>query len=108
MERPRVTDREPFKVLVAGGGIAGLEAVMALADLGRDRLETTLVAAEPDFVYKPLLVEEPFTHTPADRLELAPLASTTMAPSGAAITGPTVGEPLASRPDRRHPGAHEA
>lgn len=70
-----MTDREPFKVLVAGGGIAGLETVMALSDLGGRRLEITIAAPEPDFVYKPLLVEEPFTHTPADRLELAPLAA---------------------------------
>ncbi|MGI8595133.1 MAG: FAD-dependent oxidoreductase [Solirubrobacteraceae bacterium] len=69
-----MTDREPFKVLVAGGGIAGLETVMALSDLGGDRVEVTLAAPEPDFVYKPLIVEEPFTLTPADRLDLASLA----------------------------------
>jgi NADH dehydrogenase FAD-containing subunit len=38
-------------VLIAGGGIAGLETVMALSDLGGDQPELTLVAPEPDFVY---------------------------------------------------------
>ena len=62
------------KVVVAGGGIAGLEALLALADLAEDRVELTLVAPEPEFVYKPLLVEEPFDLGPAERHELAPLA----------------------------------
>lgn len=48
---PRVPQPERFKVLIAGGGIAGLETVMALSDLGGDQPELTLVAPEPDFVY---------------------------------------------------------
>ncbi|MDX6632714.1 MAG: sulfide:quinone oxidoreductase [Solirubrobacterales bacterium] len=60
-------------VLIAGGGIAGLEALMALRDLAGDRVAVTLVAPQPDFVYKPQLVEEPFTQAPAERHELAPL-----------------------------------
>ena len=31
-----------------------------------------MLAPEPDFFYKPLTVEEPFTHQPAERRELAP------------------------------------
>jgi sulfide:quinone oxidoreductase len=60
------------RVVIAGGGIAGLEAALALADLGGDRAQLTLVSAEPDFVYRPLTVEEPFTHQPAERHELEP------------------------------------
>ena len=59
-------------VLIAGGGIAGLEAALALADLAGDLADLALLAPEPDFVYKPLTVEEPFTHEPAERHELAP------------------------------------
>lgn len=65
-ERPRV--------LVVGGGVAGVEALLALGDLAGERIELTLVAPEPAFLYKPLLVEEPFALDPAERHELAPLA----------------------------------
>ena len=60
------------RVLIAGGGIAGLEAALALADLAADRAELALLAPEPDFVFKPMTVEEPFTNQPAERHELAP------------------------------------
>jgi sulfide:quinone oxidoreductase len=62
------------RVVIIGGGVAGLEALMALHDLARDRAELTLVAPDPDFVYKPLLVEEPFDLGPAEQHALAPLA----------------------------------
>ena len=39
-------------VVVAGGGIAGLEALLALADLAGGRADLTLVAPEPEFVDK--------------------------------------------------------
>ena len=60
--------------MIVGGGVAGLEALLALHDLAGDRAQLTLVAPEPDFLYKPLLVEEPFDLGPAERHELAPLA----------------------------------
>jgi sulfide:quinone oxidoreductase len=62
------------QVVILGGGVAGLEALMALHDLAGDRAELTLVAPDPDFVYKPLLVEEPFDVGPAEQHALAPLA----------------------------------
>jgi sulfide:quinone oxidoreductase len=62
------------RVVILGGGVAGLEALMALHDLAGDRAEVTLVAPDPDFVYKPLMVEEPFDLGPADQHALAPLA----------------------------------
>jgi sulfide:quinone oxidoreductase len=62
------------RVIIAGGGVAGLETLLALHDLAGDRAELTLVAPQPDFLYKPLLVEEPFDLVPAERHELAPLA----------------------------------
>ena len=57
-----------------GGGVAGLEALLALHDLAGDRAEVTLVAPDPDFLYKPLLVEEPFDLGPAERHALEPVA----------------------------------
>ena len=59
---------------IVGGGVAGLEALMALHDLAGDRAEVILVAPDPDFLYKPLLVEEPFDLGPAEQHALAPLA----------------------------------
>jgi sulfide:quinone oxidoreductase len=66
--------REQAQILIAGGGIAGLEALMAVRDLAEDRVAITLAAPEPDFLYKPLIVEEPFSPQPAERRELAPIA----------------------------------
>jgi sulfide:quinone oxidoreductase len=50
----------PVRVVVAGGGVAGLEALMALRALAGARVELTLVAPNDEFVYRPLAVEAPF------------------------------------------------
>lgn len=60
--------------MIAGGGIAGLEALLALHDLAGDRVAISMVAPEPDFSYKPLSVEEPFSAQPPEHRALAPLA----------------------------------
>jgi sulfide:quinone oxidoreductase len=62
------------RIVIVGGGVAGVEALLALSDLTGDQAALTLVAPEPDFLYKPLLVEEPFDLGPAARYELEPLA----------------------------------
>lgn len=67
--------KEPARTLIVGGGIAGLEALLALHDLAEERAKLTLVAPEPEFTYKPLIVEEPFSLQPAERRELAPVLS---------------------------------
>src|SRR3954454_22708115 len=51
----------PFRVIVAGGGVAGLEALLALHDLAGDRVDLTLLAPDDDFVYRPIAVAEPFS-----------------------------------------------
>ena len=63
-----------MRAVIAGGGVAGLEALIAIRDLAGNRVELTLVAPEPDFVYRPLAVEEPFYHQPAERRVLEPVA----------------------------------
>ena len=62
------------RVVIVGGGVAGLETLLALDDLAGDRVSLTLVAPTAGLLYKPLLVEEPFDLGPAERHELAPLA----------------------------------
>ena len=61
------------RVLIAGAGVAGLEALLALRDLAGDRVEVDLMAATPDFVYRPLSVTEPFGHP--EREHRLPLGS---------------------------------
>ncbi len=61
-------------VVIAGGGIAALEAAVALRELSDGAAELTLVAPEPEFTYRPLLVTEPFTPEPAERRSLAGIA----------------------------------
>ena len=62
------------RVRIVGGGVAGIEALLALRDLAQDRAQLTLISPEPDFVYKPLLVEEPFGLGPPEQRALEPLA----------------------------------
>ena len=64
---------ERIQVLIAGGGVAGIEALLALRDLAGDRVEVTLVAPSPDFIYKPLTVEAPFSSEPPIQLDLPAL-----------------------------------
>jgi sulfide:quinone oxidoreductase len=47
-------------VVIAGGGVAALEAVLALRELAGERVAITLVAPDSDFTYRPLAVAEPF------------------------------------------------
>jgi sulfide:quinone oxidoreductase len=64
-----------MKVVIVGGGVAGLEALMALRDLAEERVDVTLVAPVPEFTYRPLTVVEPFTLQPAERRALEPIAA---------------------------------
>jgi sulfide:quinone oxidoreductase len=60
----------PAEILIVGGGVAALESLMALRDLAGDRVRVTLIAAEPDFVYRPMAVAEPFGFGEARRYPL--------------------------------------
>lgn len=47
-------------MLIAGGGVAGLEAAIALEDLVGAKVEVELCAGREDFLYKPFAVGEPY------------------------------------------------
>lgn len=69
-----MTSNHEFNVLIAGGGVAGLEAALALRELAADRVAITMLAPEPDFVYRPLRVREPFGGAVACRYPLDEIA----------------------------------
>jgi sulfide:quinone oxidoreductase len=50
----------PARVLIAGGGVAALEALLALRALASDAVDLRLLAPAPSFTYRPLAVLEPF------------------------------------------------
>lgn len=70
-----MTGSAPIRVLIAGGGVAGLEALLALRDLAGERVELTLLSPEPEFVYRPMAVAEPFGRGHAARHELSGIAA---------------------------------
>lgn len=60
-------------VVVAGGGVAGLETALALQALAAEHVSVELIAPENEFVYRPLAVTEPFALGEARRFPLANL-----------------------------------
>jgi sulfide:quinone oxidoreductase len=58
-------------IVIAGGGVAGLEALLGLRAMARDRVRLTLIAPDPEFSYRPLAVAEPFALGHAHRVPLS-------------------------------------
>lgn len=59
------------RIVVAGGGVAALEAILTLQELADGPLEIVLLAPNRQFEYTPLSVAEPFDLGHAHRFELA-------------------------------------
>jgi sulfide:quinone oxidoreductase len=76
----------PLHVLVVGGGVAALEATLALRALAEDRVDIELLAPDIEFVYRPMAVAEPFHQGEARRFPLARLAEL----AGARLTSGTL------------------
>ena len=64
----------PARVVIAGGGVAALEALIALHDHAQDRVDITLVAPNASFRYRPMTVAEPFGKGHARSYDLATVA----------------------------------
>lgn len=62
---------DKFRVIVVGGGVAALETALALADLASELTDVTLLAPNTEFVYRPMVVREPFAYAAARRYPLA-------------------------------------
>ena len=67
----------PMRVLVAGGGVAGMEAILALRELAGERVDITMLAPEGTFAYRPMAVAVPFARGHVQRLPLAEFARET-------------------------------
>jgi sulfide:quinone oxidoreductase len=66
---------DKFRVVIAGGGVAALEAMVALRALAEERVDVTLVAPDDVFTYRPLAVAEPFGLGSTARFSLPALAA---------------------------------
>ncbi len=64
----------PVNVLIAGGGVAGLEAAFAVRELAGDRARVTLLAATDSYTERAWSVGEPFNSSHAARFSLSKLA----------------------------------
>jgi sulfide:quinone oxidoreductase len=60
----------PHRVVIAGGGVAGLEALIALHQLAGDRVATTLVAPTDEFTIRALSVQDPFARPASGTYDL--------------------------------------
>jgi sulfide:quinone oxidoreductase len=73
MSTMKRTDR--YAVLIAGGGVAALETMVALRSLAEDRVDIELLSPDRDFFYAPLSVYEPFAGGPPARFDLGELTA---------------------------------
>jgi sulfide:quinone oxidoreductase len=71
-----------LRVLIAGGGVAALETLLALQALASELVDVELLAPEPKFWYRPLAVVEPFSRLRVEAFDLATIADG----AGAAFT----------------------
>jgi sulfide:quinone oxidoreductase len=63
-----------FRVVIAGGGVAALECALALSQLAPELTDVTLIAPNLEFVYRPMVVREPFADGAASRYPLKRIA----------------------------------
>jgi sulfide:quinone oxidoreductase len=68
-----MSSADTFRVLVAGGGVAALEATLALRDAAPDLVGVEVLAPEADFTYRPLSTAAPFRAADLTRFPLRAL-----------------------------------
>ena len=65
----------PLNVVIAGGGVAGLETALALRDLAGGLVDVTLVASTDRFTFAPASVGVPFGKSSVRRFDLFRIAN---------------------------------
>ena len=65
------TSRDSHRIVIAGGGIAALEALVALREQAPPGCRITLASPTDTFAYRPLAVQEPFGRGGGRRFSLA-------------------------------------
>ncbi len=66
-----------MRFVIAGGGVAGLEALLALHALAGERVELELIAPDADFSFRPMAVAEPFALGGAHKVPLSTVTEET-------------------------------
>jgi sulfide:quinone oxidoreductase len=69
----QASNGQKLRVVVAGGGVAALETVLALAQLAPHHTDVRMIAPNSEFLYRPMTVREPFAYSAARRYTLAPI-----------------------------------
>ena len=69
------TPRHRTRVVIVGGGVAGLETLLALHSLVGHQIEITLVSSDSDFLYRPVTVGEAFGRSQARTYSLKEIAA---------------------------------
>ncbi len=78
------TGRGRLRVVIVGAGVGALEAMLALRDLAKERVEITLLCPDSEFRYRPASVAVPFGRGQVDRF---PLPDMTAAAGARLVTG---------------------
>jgi sulfide:quinone oxidoreductase len=69
----------PFEVVIAGGGVAGAEAALALHELAPHLAAMTLLTPDTELRYRPVAVREPFGYAAVQSYPIAGIARDTQA-----------------------------
>jgi sulfide:quinone oxidoreductase len=72
--RPDIESAAAHKVVIAGGGVAALEALLALRELAEERVEIDLVAPNTEFVFRPMELAALFSEERVQRFDLKRIA----------------------------------
>jgi sulfide:quinone oxidoreductase len=76
-----------LRVLIAGGGVAALEAALALHELAAEQTDVTVLAPNAELINRPMTVREPFAYPRARRYPVAPI----VADAGAELVADALG-----------------
>jgi sulfide:quinone oxidoreductase len=71
---PLGSSRAPKRVVIAGGGFAALEAMLALRALAAERVQMTMISPDPTLAYRPAAATEAFCDAPPRTVDMRAVA----------------------------------